>query len=196
MEIKLPRPKTKGNVSLEEAIFKRRSIRKYLSEPISLEELSQILWAAAGVNSWGKRNYPSAGARYPLEVYAVVGNVEGIKPGIYYYNWREHSLVLVREGDIRKELYRACLEQECVLNAPVSIVIVAHYERTTSKYGERGIRYVHLDCGHMGQNIYLQATALNLGTVAVGAFRDDEVRKVLGVDGDPLYVFPIGKPGE
>ncbi|USH00153.1 SagB/ThcOx family dehydrogenase [Thermococcus argininiproducens] len=196
MELKLPEPKTQGEMSVEETIFKRRSIRRYREESLTLGELSQILWAAYGINAWGKRTSPSAGARYPFEVYVVVSNVEGLTPGFYHYDGKRHVLKLIREGDLRKELVQACLGQKCVATAPVNIVMVAHYERTTSKYGERGIRYVHIDAGHMGQNIYLQATALGLGTVAVGAFRDDEVKRVLDVEGDPLYIFPIGRPAE
>lgn len=196
MEIKLPEPKTQGRMSVEEAIFKRKSIRRYKDKPLTLEELSQVLWAAHGINAWGKRTSPSAGARYPFEVYAVVGDVDGLEPGLYHYDGKRHVLELIRKGDLRKELAQACLGQKCVATAPVNIVVVAHYERTTSRYGERGIRYVHIDAGHMGQNIYLQATSLGLGTVAVGAFHDDEVKEVLGVEGKPLYIFPFGKPAE
>ncbi|NJE31337.1 SagB/ThcOx family dehydrogenase [Thermococcus sp. 18S1] len=196
MKIELPVPKREGRMSLEEAIDRRKSIRRYKDEPLTLEEVSQVLWAAYGINRWGKRTSPSAGACYPFEVYIVAENVEGLSPGIYRYDGKGHSLETVREGRFRKALAEACLNQRCVATAPVNIVIVAHYERTTRRYGERGIRYVHIDAGHMGQNIYLQATALNLGTVAVGAFRDEEVKKVLEVPGEPLYVFPLGIPGE
>lgn len=126
----------------------------------------------------------------------VLGNVEGLRPGLYHYDGRNHTLRLIREGDMRKELASACLGQGHVEVAPINIVIVAHYERTTSRYGQRGIRYVHIDAGHMGQNIYLQATALGLGTVAVGAFRDEEVKRIIGVEGEPLYIFPVGRPAE
>ncbi|AAL80874.1 nitroreductase [Pyrococcus furiosus DSM 3638] len=193
MKIELPQPRLKSDVCLEEAIFKRKSIRRYKNEPLTLGELSQLLWAAAGKNAWGKKNYPSAGACYPLEVYAVVSNVENLPPGLYHYNGEEHTLELIRKGDLREELAEACLGQRCVATAPVNIVIVAHFERTTSRYGERGIRYVYMDTGHMGQNIYLQATALGLGTVAVGAFYDEKVKEVLGVEGHPVYVFPVGR---
>ncbi|ADT84350.1 SagB/ThcOx family dehydrogenase [Thermococcus barophilus] len=196
MKIKLPAPKREGRMSLEEAIDRRKSIRRYKDESLTIEEVSQVLWAAYGINRWGKRTSPSAGACYPFEVYVVVENVEGLSPGIYRYDGEAHRLELIREGHFRKSLAEACLGQRCVATAPVNIVIVAHYERTTGRYGERGVRYVHIDAGHMGQNIYLQATALNLGTVAVGAFRDEEVKKVLEVPGEPLYIFPLGIPGE
>ena len=146
----------------------------------------------------GFRAAPSAGALYPLEVYVVIGKggVVGLEPGIYHYNPHTHALELIKEGDYRDELCAACLGQPWVGKAPVSIVITAIYERTMVKYGKRGIRYVHIEVGHVGQNVYLQAVALGLGTVAVGAFYDEEVRKVLGVSENehPLYVMPVGVP--
>ena len=198
--IYLPLPVFKGNMSLEEAILHRRSIREYRKEPLTLHQLSQLLWAAQGITEvrWGFRASPSAGATYPLEIYVVVGNngVKGLVSGVYRYQPHSHSLVLVKKGDVREELYSACLNQEWVRDAPVVLVIAADYERTTRVYGERGIRYVHMEVGHVGQNIYLEATALGLGTVAVGAFYDDEVRVIIGAPENhhPLYVMPVGIP--
>jgi len=204
-EVYLPYPKLKGKVSLEKAIARRRSIRKYLNKPLTIEQLAQILWAAQGITDV-KRSFraaPSAGATYPLELYVVIGE-KGVlagensylKAGVYKYVVKKHSLILVKEGDIREDLAKAALNQEWVLKAPVSIVIVAIYERTTRFYGERGIRYVHIEVGHVGQNIYLQATAMGLGTVAVGAFYDDAVKNVIGANKEenPLYIMPIGVP--
>ncbi len=196
----LPLPRIRGNMSLEEAIAYRRSIREYKNQPLTLFQLSQILWAAQGLTEtkWKFRASPSAGATYPLEVYVVVGKngVEGLKAGIYVYDPFTHTLRLIKEGDVREELYEACLRQQWVRDAPVNIVVVAEYERTTKVYGERGIRYVHMEVGHVGQNIYLEATALGLGTVAVGAFYDDMVREIIGLPTNkhPLYVMPIGVP--
>lgn len=192
--IKLPDPKLQGEMSVEEAIAKRRSIRSYRNEPLTLEQLSQLLWAAQGVTHERKRSAPSAGATYPFEIYVVVGNVQGLKPGVYRYDPFEHTISLVKEGDYRKALQKAALDQSWVGNAAVDIVLVAFYERTTGYYGDRGIRYVHMEAGHIGENIYLQATALGLGTVAVGAFYDDKVAEVVGTDGAPLYIFPVGVP--
>ncbi|WP_430515103.1 SagB/ThcOx family dehydrogenase [Pyrococcus woesei] len=192
-KIILPPPKTEGTVSVEEAIAKRRSIRTYKNDPLKIEELGQLLWAAQGITHEDKRAAPSAGATYPFEIFVIVGNVEGLKPGIYHYNPFEHSLTLIKEGDFRKELQEAALGQEWVGNAAIDIVLVAFYERTTKYYGERGVRYVHMEAGHIGQNIYLQATALGLGTVAVGAFHDEEVARILGTNGAPLYIFPVGR---
>lgn len=196
----LPLPRIKGNMSLEEAIAYRRSIREYRNQPLTLFQLSQILWAAQGLTEtkWKFRASPSAGATYPLEVYVVVGEngVEGLKAGIYVYDPLTHTLRLIKEGDVREELYEACLRQQWVKDAPLNIVIVAEYERTTRVYGERGIRYVHMEVGHVGQNIYLEATALGLGTVAIGAFYDDVVREIIGlpINKHPLYVMPVGVP--
>ncbi|HOL21790.1 MAG TPA: SagB/ThcOx family dehydrogenase [bacterium] len=192
--IKLPSPEYKGKVSIEEALKKRRSIREYKSEPLTLKELSQLLWAADGRTAdWGGRTAPSAGATYPLEIYVVAGNVEGINPGLYHYDIETHSLVLVKEGDIRAELSRASLNQSSIKNAPVVIVISGVFERTTGRYGERGKRYVFMEVGHCGQNIHLQAEALGLGAVMVGAFDDEKVKKVLGIKEDVFYLCPVGK---
>lgn len=192
-KILLPEPRLEGEMSVEEAIAKRKSIRTYKNQPLTIKELAQLLWACQGITHDNKRAAPSAGATYPFEIFVVVGNVEGLKPGIYHYDPFEHSLTMIKEGDFRKELQKAALNQNWVGKAAVDIVLVAFYERTTKYYGERGVRYVHIEAGHIGQNIYLQATALNLGTVAVGAFYDEEVAKIIGTNGAPLYIFPVGR---
>jgi len=202
-KIILPLPRLSGRVSLEEVLASRRSIREYTSDPITLEDLAQVLWAAYGISEtrWGLRTAPSAGATYPLEIYVVIStngvisDSKYVSPGIYHYNVRAHLLECIKSGDFREELYKAALEQEWVRNAPVNIVIMAIYERTTYRYGERGrVRYVHMDLGHVGQNIYLQATALSLGTVAIGAFHDNRVKEIIGVseNEEPLYIMPLG----
>jgi len=204
-EILLPPPKRMTTIVVEEAILLRRSIRDYSSDPIPIVDLSMILWAAQGITEtrWGLRAAPSAGATYPLEIYVVVGDRgvvledgEYLAPGIYKYDVRRHSIILVKKGDYRDNLAQAALDQDWVRLAPVNIVVCAIYERTTSRYGERGIRYVHMEVGHVGQNIYLMATALNLGTVAVGAFYDDRVAEIINAASNehPLYIMPIGKP--
>ncbi len=187
-------------MSLAEAIARRRSIRHFAAEPISQSQLSSILWAAQGMTGrWERdRTVPSAGATYPLELFVIYGGngIEGIDDGIYHYNMDNHSLTRHHEGDVRLELARAALHQEFILEAPVDIVICAVYERTLRRYGARGERYVHMEVGHAGQNIYLQATALGLGTVAIGAFHDEEVRGVLLLADQyqPLYIMPVGRP--
>ena len=197
--IKLPPPQLKGKISLEEAIAKRRSVRKYCSESLTLSQLSQILWSAQGITGAGRlRAAPSAGATYPLEIFAFVGKqaIEGLQAGIYHYDVDSHSLVLHQPGDLRRGLAGVALDQGFIANAPVDIIICALYSRTSYTYGRRGERYVHMEVGHVGENIHLQAVALGLATVQVGAFDDEEVRKVLGVEEQikPLYIMPIGKP--
>jgi len=190
-------------MSLEEAIARRRSIRTFLPGPISQSQLSQILQAAAGVNDTSlehrNRTVPSAGATYPLEIFVVCGqnNVEGIDEGVYHYNIDSHSLTLHRKGDARLELAQAIGDKESIYQDFIEIVICAEYERTTRKYGGRGERFVHIEVGHAGQNIYLQATALGLGTFAIGGFDDEQVREVLRLDRQyrPLYIMPVGRPG-
>jgi len=194
--VQLPEPRLKSEVSLEEALLKRRSIREYANLPLTLEDVSQLLWAAQGITTeWGGRTAPSAGALYPLEVYLAVGNVENLAAGVYKYKPERHELVKVRDDDVRGELAEAALGQNFVMEAAIDIVIAAVYERTTKKYGDRGVRYTHMEAGHAAQNIYLQATALDLGMVTIGAFYDDRVKDILGMlkNETPLYVIPVGK---
>ncbi len=194
--IKLPAPRYDGDTSIEETLHKRRSIRDYKDEPLTLAEVSQLLWAAQGITDpRGLRAAPSAGALYPLELYVVAGNVNGLSDGIYKYRPHNHDLLRVAKGDRRIELCDAAIGQPCVRNAPVIIVFSAVYERTTMKYGGRGIRYVHMEAGHAAQNIYLQAVSLNLGVVAIGAFNDNAVKRVVKMSDkeQPLCIMPAGR---
>jgi SagB-type dehydrogenase family enzyme len=192
----LPKPRYDSDVSVEEAILQRRSIRDYTTQPLILQEVAQLLWAAQGITDpRGYRAAPSAGATYPLEVYAVIGNVEGVAPGIYQYEPETHQLLRVVDGDKREALAVAAVDQEWVVQGAINIVITAIYERTMDRYGQRGIRYVDMEAGHAAQNVYLQAVALNLGTVVIGAFHDDQVTKILELADDeiPLYIMPVGR---
>jgi len=194
--VKLPAPRYKSDTSIEEALLKRRSVREYSKSALSLPEVSQLLWATQGITDQdGSRTAPSAGALFPLEVYLVAGLVDSLSSGIYKYEPHGHELTLVIGGDKRKDLYRAALAQESVRDGAAAIVIAAVYERTTQKYGERGIRYVHMEAGHAAQNVYLQAASLNLGTVVIGAFQDELVKKVLQMPTKeiPLYIMPVGR---
>ena len=177
-----------GKFSIEEAIARRKSRRSFERTKLTKKQLSQLIWSA------GKA--PSAGATYPLELYVVIGDecVDDIDAGVYHSVKGHLQLELHKEGDLREELAVACLSQMYIVNAPVSFVIAAEYERTTRRYGDRGVRYVHIEVGHVGQNIYLQCEALGLVTVAIGAFYDDEVARVLSLpDGHkPIYVMPVG----
>ncbi|MEW6007099.1 MAG: SagB/ThcOx family dehydrogenase [bacterium] len=177
--------------------MKRRSIREYKNEPISLSEISQLLWATQGVtDKRGFRTAPSAGALYPLEVYVVVGLAKELGPGVYKYIPQAHRLIRISKIDRRKELCSVALSQSWVKDAPCVFVVSAIYERTTGKYGERGIRYVHIEAGHAVQNLHLQAITLGLGSVSIGAFYDEEVKGVIGMENmeQPLYIVPVGRP--
>jgi len=195
--IALPSPGGSASEPLQQLLMQRRSVRSFSPAALSLTQLGQLLWAAQGItHSEGLRTAPSAGALYPLELYAVVGAIDGLKPGIYHYQAGEHRLSKVADGDRREELARAAHGQSWIAGAPVVIAFSAIYERTTRKYGERGVRYVHMEVGYAGENLHLQASALGLGTTVVGAYDDDEVAAVLGVPADtrPLALMPVGYP--
>ena len=195
-QLKLPEPHRQGELSVEEALQKRRSIREYAPGPLKLEDVAQILWAAQGFNDPdGYRTAPSAGALYPLEVFLVAGDVSELPSGVYRYRPRQHDLVLVKSGDMRAPLFSASLRQECVRDAPAVLAIAGVYERTARKYGKRARRYVQMEVGHAAQNVYLQAAASGLATVIVGAFDDGDVQKVLGLqkDHEPLALMPLGR---
>jgi len=184
----------------EEALKKRRSVRSYTKEALSLTEISQLLFSAQGITTtyYGHklRTAPSAGALYPFEIYLVVNNGEKLKSGIYHYLVEEHSLEIVKEGNFREKIKNATLGQEPVAQAGIVFLLTAVFERTTKKYGERGIRYIHIEAGHIGQNILLQATSLGLATVPMGAFSDQEVNKLIGIDGkkqSTVYLILVGK---
>jgi len=181
--IRLPEPVKDSDISIEEALSKRRSTRSYKEKP-------------QGITSQrGLRTAPSAGALYPLEIYVVAGNVDDLHDGVYNYSPYKHELVRVVEGDKRTELCSAALGQTSVRNAAAVIVFSAVYERTTVKYGDRGIKYVHMESGHAAQNVFLQAVPLNLGAVVIGAFYDDAVKEVLKMSDreQPLYIMPVGR---
>ncbi len=194
--IKLPGPKHDSETSVEGALLKRRSVRVYANRSLKLEKISQLLWAAQGITDQrGFRTAPSAGALYPLEIYLFAGNVSGLQAGIYRYRPHTHSLERHATGDRRNELSDAALGQEAIRNAPAVIVFAGEYKRTTVKYGERGIRYVHMEAGHAAQNVFLEAVSLNLGTVVIGAFHDSKVKKVMEMpeSEEPLYIMPAGE---
>ncbi len=195
-QIKLPDPELTGEQSVELLLQQRRSVRSYKKLSLNLAEVGQLLWSAQGVSDkQGLRTSPSAGALYPLKLFVVVGDVNELSAGIYQYNPEEHSLLKTANGDLRKLLQKAALNQSCIGDAAIIFVFTAIYQRTTWKYGKRGVRYVHMEVGHAGQNLFLQAEALDLGTVVVGAFDDDEVREVLNLDSDiqPLSLMPVGR---
>ena len=195
--IQLSSPMYESSTSVEEALLNRRSVRDYKTESLSLSEVSQILWSAQGIadTAEGLRTAPSAGALYPLEVYLVAANVKDLNPGIYKYNPQNHILQKISEGDKLVEISDASLKQESINNSSAIVVITAIYERTSVKYGNRTERYVDMEVGHVGQNIYLQAVSLGLGTVMVGAFNDEALKKALALPEEehPLALYPIGR---
>jgi SagB-type dehydrogenase family enzyme len=200
----LPSPKTAGNVSVEAALANRRSHRHFQNRALSAEQLSQILWAAYGITKpmparpllrGGLRTSPSAGALYPLEIYAVLGDVTGMEAGVYRYLSQEHRIIRTIDRDMREELCTAALGQAMLRYAPAIVVYCAVFSRMTRKYGERGReRYACIDLGHSAQNIYLQAEAMHIGACAIGAFKDSSVSELLQLpaEEEPLYLMPVG----
>jgi len=188
----LPSPRLAGSLSLEEALAARRSVRSFTAEPLTPEEIGQLLWAAQGITDpAGLRTAPSAGARYPLQVYVVTA------AGVARYVPEGHQLLRRGSTDLRADLQRAALDQPAIGEAPLVLAICAVAERTAERYGaERAERYVAMEAGHAAQNVLLQAVSLGLGAVPIGAFDDAEVRRVLGLaDGEaPLYLVPVGRP--
>lgn len=195
--VPLPPPRLEGPLSVEGALRQRRSARAYAGQSLSVADVSQLLWAAQGITSpGGGRTAPSAGALYPLELYLVVGSVTALPAGTYHYRPTPHDLVRVDSGeDRRSALAAAALGQRWLAAGAAILVITAVYERTTVKYGERGVRYVHMEVGHVAQNVYLQATALGIGTVFVGAFQDRAVARILALPDSiqPLGLMPMGR---
>ncbi|MDJ0789899.1 MAG: SagB/ThcOx family dehydrogenase [Myxococcota bacterium] len=195
--ISLPETRADGDVSVERALAQRRSQRRFASEPLSLGDAAQLLWAAQGItHPDGLRTAPSAGALYPLELHLVVDDVAGLAPGAYRYEPRHHRLVPRLKGDALAAIVAATRGQDWVGQAPAIIVITGIPERSRRKYGKRAARYVHMEVGHAAQNVYLQATALGLATTMVGAFRDDALTRALELPRgeQPLGLLPIGRP--
>jgi len=188
--IKLPAAKYDGPVSVEKALLERRSIRAYKDEPLTLADVSQILWAAQGItdSTTGHRTAPSAMARYFLEVYLIPGNVTGLPMGIYKYQPQGHELVVISEGDYKSKLFEAA-GQAPIKNAPAALVICGMSERSTNP------NWMYLEAGHAAQNVYLQAVSLKLGTVVMAGFKGEEVRKALNISPkeQPIYIMPVGK---
>jgi SagB-type dehydrogenase family enzyme len=183
--------------SIISILMRRRSVRSFGKTGISLKEVSELLWAACGKNSdWGGRTAPSAGATYPLEIYLMAQDVESLVPGLYRYVVERHVLSLVTKGNPARELSGACLNQKTIINAPATVIISADFNRTTTRYGDRGKRYVYMETGHCGQNLHIAAESLGMGTVMVGAFKDEEVKKILGIPEEVLCLCPVGKNEE
>jgi SagB-type dehydrogenase family enzyme len=190
------------NINLFELLLKRRSRRNFSRGSISLEQLSSILYYSAGVtqisdNKWefALRSYPSAGARFPLEVYIAVNNVDGVKRGIYHYNLKDHCLELLRYGNYKKMFKKLTNQKMCGISA-VNIIISAVFDRTRIKYGDRGYRFPFIEAGHMAQNFYLVSEALSLGCCTVGGFIDDYINNLLDFADSceqTIYMISLGQ---
>jgi SagB-type dehydrogenase family enzyme len=199
-EVKLPEPLREGGRPIWDTLQNRRTRRTYKHAPLSLAEVSQILWAGNGKTREGResclRTAPSAGALYPIEMYLMVNNVSGLEKGIYYYDVPGHSLLLLREGSFAEEAANAALGQNTLVKSGVVVFMTAVIERTRWKYNQRAYRYIYIDAGHICQNLCLASEALGLGQCPIGAFYDDEVNNVLGIDGENetvFYAITIGK---
>ena len=193
--ITLPDPVKDGSVSVEKALSNRRSTRSFSEKPLTVQDLAQLLWASQGIT--GKRGFrtaPSAGALYPLEIYVGIGRVEQLPAGLYHYRAESHDLEIVAEGDHRKSIWEAALRQSCIRDASVLFLFTGVFPRTMDKYGKRGMQYVFMEAGHAAQNLLLQAEAMQLGHVPIGAFDDEVMRKILkiGENTHPLYILPVG----
>ena len=198
--IDLPRPETFQGLYTEETIQRRRSIRNYSGQAMTLEELSRLLYHTGGTTGgrFGRqlRAAPSAGALYPIEIYPVIHRVEELQAGLYHYAVQDHALELLQSGDLRGEIVRNGLMQEFLGQANLVLVFTAILQRLRWKYQERSYRYALLETGHLGQNAYLAATSMGLGACAVGAFLDDGLNAMLGVDGQEeaaIYMLALGK---
>jgi SagB-type dehydrogenase family enzyme len=195
--IKLPPPVKKGGMPLAEALAVRRTVRSFASRPLDLKQVSQLLWGADGLSDpRGLRTAPSAGATYPVDLYLVVGEqgVADLAAGVYHYQSAAQALTRVAPGDVRAAVARASLDQTWMTQAPVLVVITGEYRRCTARYGERGIRYTHMEVGNVSQNLFLAAEALGLGAGIVGAFEDKALAQVLKLPPghEPLLVMPVG----
>jgi SagB-type dehydrogenase family enzyme len=191
----LPSPDISTGLPLNQCLDSRHSVRQFSTHQLYLTDISQLLWAAQGITSdRGYRTAPSAGALYPLTIYLVAGDCEGIPSGIYEYNPSTHQLQLIKNGDMRNDLQVAALNQNSVGTAPADIVIAATPLKTSVKYSDRSTRYIDIEVGCVVQNIYLECESLGLGTVSVGAFDDAAVAKVISASTEPRLIMPIGFP--
>ncbi|MBN1483370.1 MAG: SagB/ThcOx family dehydrogenase [Chloroflexia bacterium] len=198
--IELPPPEQEGGRPLWKVLTERRSIREYDQESLSLGQVSQLLWASQGITrergEWQFRTAPSAGALYPIETYLAVNRVGDLEGGLYHYEVRYHRLAFVREDPlIGTAMARAALGQNMCQRAALLFIWTAVVSRSARKYGERAFRYIYMDAGHIGQNLYLAATSLDLACCAIGAFFDDEVNQLLEIDGreeTTVYMASVG----
>ena len=193
LTIKLPDPVKQSDISLEECLAARRSVREYGDRALTIDEVSQLLWAAQGITAdWGARTAPSAGGLFPIRMFVAVRDVDGIDAGSWEYLPGEHSIRLVKSGDIADDLCAAALDQECVAHGQIVLIISAIPSITEAKYGDRSMRYIDTEVGAVCENIYLQCESLDLGTVSVGAFYEAEIAEIVGTDNAVRLIMPVG----
>lgn len=203
--ISLPEPAIQDGPDIWKVIWKRRSVRAYTDDTMSLSDLSQILWATQGVREtvsgancdFKLRTAPSAGALYPIETYLYVNRVDGLKKGLYHYVVGDHELELMMQGDFSKEIRGGALDQQIAQNAAVVFIWTAIIERSSWKYLQRAYRYIFLDAGHVAQNLALAVEALDYGSCQIGAIYDDEINSLLGLDGvqeSVIYMSTVARP--
>jgi len=200
--VSLPDPTASPSMPLAQILTNRKSRRRYTSEPITIDELSFMLWACAGIREEYRgmtfRTAPSAGALYPIETYIVVNNVDGLAQGLYHYGVEDHCLEVIALGNLAKQTSEAALGQEMCAQSAVTFIWTAVFQRTKWKYGERSQRYIYLDAGHVAENLALSAVALGLGSCQIAALFDDEVNALVGVDGASegvVYMSSVGRVG-
>ncbi len=194
-------PFEKSTMSFLETLTRRKSIRRFSDKALTLSQMSYVLWASTGIqrkeHGYEFRTAPSAGALYPVETYAVVNRVEDLPMGVYHYNVRDHLLEELAQGDYRREITNAALEQDMCFECAVVFVWTAIFNRSKWKYRQRAYRYIYLDAGHIAQNLALASVSLGLGSCQVGALFDDEVNRILGIDGaeeSVVYMSVVGHP--
>jgi SagB-type dehydrogenase family enzyme len=201
----LPEPAVQGGPDIWAVIWKRHSVRAYTNDAMSLQDLSQILWATQGVREtvsgafcdFKLRTAPSAGALYPIETYLYVNRVDGLKKGLYHYVIGNHELELVKEGDFSGEVKGGALDQQIAGDAAVVFIWTAIIERSSWKYLQRAYRYIFLDAGHIAQNLALAVEALDYGSCQIGAIYDDEINSLLDLDGiheSVVYMSTVARP--
>lgn len=200
-KIELPPIESLGTTSLYETLKSRKSIRKFSKEPITKEELSYILWASTGILRIEKghefRTAPSAGALYPIETYIITNNVKDLEKGLYHYSIKEHLLEELELGDLGGDIALAALGQKMCRESAAVFIWTAIFHRSKWKYKQRAYRYIYLDAGHIAENLALASCSLGLGSCQIGALYDDEVNKILNVDGtleSVIYMSVVGHP--
>ena len=197
--VQLPVQFQEGTIRFTEVLQRRKSIRAFSAQPLTMIDLAFLLWASTGIqrieHGYEFRTAPSAGALYPIETYVAVNNVEDVEKGIYHYNIKNHSLEQIKTGDFGNKLAHAALNQKICADASVVFIWTAVFMRSKWKYAQRAYRYAYLDAGHIAQNLALAATSITCGSCQIGAFFDDEINSIVGIDGteeSSIYISGVG----